>query len=95
MISTAKQRDMGQVLKPFFSPAIECKRNYPILNGLQRILGKNGGQRAFKRFSPIEPTNDVTVQLSLAKTRPNGIFRRFNRCPSQLRTTATGLKVGR
>jgi hypothetical protein len=94
VISIAKQRVMGRFLSPFFALAMENKHNYPMLNGLQRILGKIGGQRAFKRFSPIQPTNDVTIQLSLAKTRPNGTFRRFIRFPPRLRTTAPGLKVG-
>jgi hypothetical protein len=94
MISIAKQRVTQSAFNPFFAPTIENTHNYPILNGLQRVLGKIGDQRAFQRFSPIDPANDVTIQLSLAKTRPDGILRRFNRFPPRLRTTAPGLKVG-
>lgn len=79
VISIAEQRVIGRGLYPFFPLAIENKHNYPILNDLPRTLAEIGGQRVFKHSSPINPTNAVTIQLCLAKTRLNGIFRRFNR----------------
>jgi hypothetical protein len=98
MISIGKQRVIrqfiGQIFSPFFSPAIKNNPNYPILNGLQRICAEIGGQRVFNRFARRYPTNTVSRKLTIAKTRPNGIFRRFNRFPPQLRTAASGLKVG-
>jgi hypothetical protein len=48
----------------------------------------------FNGFQPEFPIMSVTIQLSLAKTRPNGTFRCFIRFPTRLRTTAPGLKVG-
>ena len=33
----------------------------------------------FNGFQSECPIMSITIQLSLAKTRPNGIFRRFNR----------------
>jgi hypothetical protein len=75
----ATQRVMGRPLDTLFCGCSQNTHKYSKMNGLLRLLGKFRGQRAFKRFSLINPTNAVTLQLSLAKTRPNGIFRRFNR----------------
>jgi hypothetical protein len=50
--------------------------------------------KGFDGFQSEQPIMCVTIQLSLAKTRPDGILRRFNRFPSRLRTAAPGLKVG-
>jgi hypothetical protein len=91
----ATQWVMGRSLDTLFCGCSQNTNNYSKMNGLRRILGKLGDQRAFKRLSPIEPTNDVTVQLSLAKIRPNGIFHRFNRSHKAFRTALSSHCGGR
>ena len=53
--------------------------NYTKMNGLQGNWEKIRAQRASKSFKLTAPINLVTLQLTLAKIRPTGIFHRFNR----------------
>jgi hypothetical protein len=78
-MSIATQRVMWRSLGPPFCNRPQNTRKYLKMSGLLGISGKIGGQKAFERFSPIEPTNYVYAQLTIAKIRLNGIFCRFNR----------------
>jgi hypothetical protein len=49
----------------------------------------------FKGFQSFSPITFVTTQLSLAKTRPNGTFRRFIRSHEAFRTALSSHRGGR
>jgi hypothetical protein len=69
---------------------IQSTHNYTKMNGVQRNWGKICAQRASKSFKLTAPINLVTLQLTLAKTRPTGISHRFNRSAPIPRLAKTG-----
>jgi hypothetical protein len=68
------------------APAVEGTHKRTKMNYLTLNLGKIGVQSASKRPQVTPPTVPFSIQLCVANTRSNGIFRRLNRRRQAFRT---------